>query len=254
LVKEEKDLYRVPVLTSLGFIVVGLWSLIIIKREFGVSFCYQKTETLTSYLTGGKNIFIASLSGNLYGQGSTIILGLFVTPAIVGYYSLAQKLSSALVSVFQVLSQTLMPYFSKVKQEDEHIFFLIVKKFFWVVFFASTLLFGITALLSDYIYNLVSGFDSSIGYYAFSFWLIIGVLTVFNVYFNIVIVALNQDKFMAQFYMFVGLSFICYGTLLTLLYSYQGMLISMLIVEMLILFFSLVAIKRGAMPVVKVSK
>jgi hypothetical protein len=100
-------------------------------------------------------------------------------------------------------------------------------------------------LLGDFIYHLVSGYDNPIGYYSFSFWLCIAFLTIFNVLFNPIVIALKQDKFMSQIYLFVGISFTAYGTLLTSLYSYRGMLCAMFMVELLIFTLSLIAMKRG---------
>ena len=79
-------------------------------------------------LKEGWNIFIASLSGNIYGQGNIILLSAFTTPAIVGYYSIAQKLTVSVVSIFQVFSQTMMPYLSNLQTLDKSKFSEKIKK------------------------------------------------------------------------------------------------------------------------------
>jgi PST family polysaccharide transporter len=244
-IQEKNDLYLVPLLTSLGFLVAGIWSLMIIKKEFGVSYQLQTISTIKQHFQEGWHIFVATLSGNLYGQGNVIILGLFATPAIVGYYSLAQKLSGVIISIFQVLTQTLLPYLSKLREQNYQKFFSVVKKIMFYATVANSIIIGSILLLGDFIYHLVSGYDNPIGYYSFSFWLCIAFLTIFNVLFNPIVIALKQDKFMSQIYLFVGISFTAYGTLLTSLYSYRGMLYAMLMVELLIFTLSLIAMKRG---------
>jgi len=100
-VQEQDDYYMVPVLTSIGSIIAGVLSLIIIKKEFNINFEFQAINKVIFYLKDGWYIFIASLSGNFYGQGNIIILGLFTTPAIVGYYSVAVRLATAIVKILK---------------------------------------------------------------------------------------------------------------------------------------------------------
>jgi len=37
-VQEQSDFYLVPLLTSIGFLVAGIWSLYLVKKEFTISF------------------------------------------------------------------------------------------------------------------------------------------------------------------------------------------------------------------------
>ena len=72
----------------------------------------------------------------------------------------------------------------------------------------------------------------------------IAFLTIYNVVLNPIIVSLKQDKFMSKMYLFVGISFICFGSLLTYLFNYKGMLFSMCIAEALILIYSIYLIYK----------
>ncbi len=244
-VQEQSDFYLVPLLTSIGFLVAGIWSLYLVKKEFGVGFELQNIDTIKHHLIEGWHIFVTTLSGNLYGQGNIIILGFFTTPTIVGYYSLAQKLVSVIINIFQVFTQTLMPYFSKLREQNYQKFYSVIKKTILYASFANFIIIGSVLLLSDFIYHLVSGYDNPIGYFSFSFWLCISLFTIFNVLFNPIIIALKQDKFLSKIYLFVGISFVAFGSFLTSLYSYKGMLSSMLLVELLIFTLSVIAMKRG---------
>lgn len=244
-VTQPEDLYLVPLFSSLGFFVSGIWSLLIIKKEFNISYKHQTIQTIKRYLKDGWHIFIANLSGNLYGKGNVIILGLLTTPVIVGFYSLGQKLTSAIISVFQVFTQTVMPYLSRIKEENYEKFKFITRKiiFYAVIFNAITIAFF--SLFSDFIFKLISGQSDYIGFYSFSFWLIIGFFTILNVVFNPIIIAMKQDKLLSKIYLSVGVSFVLYGTLLTYLFSYKGMLVSMLLVEVFIFILSIIAMYKG---------
>ena len=244
-VKEQSDFYIVPILTSVGFIVAGILSLWIIKKEFDIGFKFQTLQTLKYYFVDGFHIFIANLSGNLYGQGSTIILGLFTNYSIVGYYSFAQKLASALASIFQVFAQAYFPYIVKLKEINFNNFIKTCKAIILKTSFFIAFIIGTSLIFSDKIYKLISGIDNPIGYYSFSFWLIITIFTIYNVLLNPIIVVLKEDVNMSKMYLFVGVSFLLYGILLTTFFSYKGMLASMLIVEILIFIFSFLIIRKG---------
>lgn len=185
------------------------------------------------------------MSGNIYGQGNLILLGAFTTPAIVGYYSIAQKLTVSVVSIFQVFSQTMMPYLSNLQTLDKSKFSEIIKKTLKYSILLNTLMTGILLMISDFIYQLVSGESNAIGYYSFSFWLIIGFFTIINVVLHPILIALKQDKYIAKIYIFISMSFLGFATILSLLYSYKGMLSSMLIVEVLICLFSIYGVIKG---------
>lgn len=244
-VKHEEDLYIVPLLNSLGFIIGGIVAIFFIKKRFHIRFKLPTSNQVKIQLKDGWNIFIASLSGNIYGQGNLILLGAFTTPAIVGYYSIAQKLTVSVVSIFQVFSQTMMPYLSNLQTLDKSKFSEIIKKTLKYSILLNTLMTGILLMISDFIYRLVSGESNAIGYYSFSFWLIIGFFTIINVVLHPILIALKQDKYIAKIYIFISMSFLGFATILSLLYSYKGMLSSMLIVEVLICLFSIYGVIKG---------
>lgn len=244
-VKNKEDLYIVPLLNSLGFIIGGIVAIFFINKRFHIRFKLPTSNQVKIQLKDGWNIFIASLSGNIYGQGNIILLGAFTTPAIVGYYSIAQKLTVSVVSIFQVFSQTMMPYLSNLQTLDKSKFSEIIKKTLKYSILLNTLMIGILLMISDFLYRLVSGESNAIGYYSFSFWLIIGFFTIINVVLHPILIALKQDKYIAKIYIFISMSFLGFATILSLLYSYKGMLSSMLIVEVLICLFSIYGVIKG---------
>lgn len=109
-IQEKSDFYIVPLLTSIGFIVAGVWSLIIIKKEFKVSFRLQAISTIKRYFKDGWNIFLVDFLPNLYNNFSTFFLGFFVSMEILGYYSLATKLIEILNNFLRVIRNVTYPY------------------------------------------------------------------------------------------------------------------------------------------------
>jgi PST family polysaccharide transporter len=112
-VHEQSDFWIVPLLTSVGFIIAGILSLWIVKKEFNVNFRLQKMDTLKNTLIDGWHVFISNIAISLYTVSTTFILGLFTNNTIVGYFSAADKIITAFKGLIKPISQTLYPYISK---------------------------------------------------------------------------------------------------------------------------------------------
>jgi len=127
-VKEQSDFYLVPLLTSGGFIVAGIWSQVLIYKEFNVKFKWQNIETLKAYLYDGWHIFVSRIYVNIYTTTNIILLGFFTNNATVGYYSIAEKIVVAIGGLFQPANQTIYPYLARKYKENFKLFVAFLKK------------------------------------------------------------------------------------------------------------------------------
>jgi len=156
-VQEEKDFYIVPILTSLGYLIAGVLSLSLVKREFTIGFKSQKWETLVFYFKKSWYIFIANISNGIYTNSTVFILGLFTNNTIVGYFSAAERIIKIIQSLFAPLFQALYPYFSKKASVSKKEMLLISKKILYIVstiaLFVSLVLF----ISAPFVVNIVLG-------------------------------------------------------------------------------------------------
>lgn len=139
LVKKQSDYYIVPILTSMGFLFVGLYSTFLIRKKFGVHFKFQKIGTLKCHLFTGWHIFISNISVTLYTTTTIILLGVFTNNTIVGYYSIAEKLISGIKQLIMPISQTLYPFISRKAEESKEAVLDIIKKIGFISIFLSLL-------------------------------------------------------------------------------------------------------------------
>lgn len=157
LIKDQADYLLVPLLTSLGFIVAGTWSLFLVRQQFGVSFQWQNWESVKFQLVDGWHVFFSSIAISLYTISTTFILGLFTNNTVVGYFAAADKIVQAVKGLYQPVSQAIFPLIGKKIHEDKQAGLAFIHKTTWVVgtgmFAISVLLF----LLVEPIVNLLLG-------------------------------------------------------------------------------------------------
>lgn len=127
-VKEESDYYIVPLLTSIGFIISGIYSFYIIKKDFEISYTFQKLEMIKDYFLDGWHIFLQQFYVGLYGPINIIILGFFTNNTIVGYYSIAEKILSIPSSIYGIINQVYYPHAVKTFNSNILTYFNQIKK------------------------------------------------------------------------------------------------------------------------------
>ena len=156
-VKDKEDAYLVPLFNSLGFVVVGIISLVYIYKEFHIHFVWQPYSVLKEYLLLGWHVFLSRLAVILYTSSNIFVLGIFTNHIVVGYFAIAYKIVSALASLGDILNQVFFPYLSKKWEESKESYYTlfteISKKIFFVMLAITTVVF----LGSSEIVTLLSG-------------------------------------------------------------------------------------------------
>jgi polysaccharide transporter, PST family len=156
-VKGQADYLLVPLLTALGFIVSGVLSLFIAKKEFEVKFSWQNSQSIKFQLVDGWHVFFSSISISLYTVSTTFILGIFTNNRAVGYFAAADKIVQAVKGLYSPVSQAIYPLISKKIHENKQAGLAFIKK---ITRFIGTIMFVISLLLfllAEQISNLILG-------------------------------------------------------------------------------------------------
>jgi PST family polysaccharide transporter len=156
-VTTKEDFYIVPILNSLGVIVGGVYSIYFIYKKFNIKFQLQPLEKIKFYIKDSWHIFISHMGINLYTNALTIILGFFAPLSVVGYYSAAEKLIRAVISLSRPIYQTVYPHIMSLMKESEVKALVFIRRVIIYSFIFSIIVSGLIFVLSDFIVSLLYG-------------------------------------------------------------------------------------------------
>lgn len=128
LIKDESDYLIAALLYSLGFLSSGILSLFLIYYKFPIFFLIPSKRKIKFYFFESLHFFFSRLSVSIYTSSNVFILGLITNYTIVGYYSIALKIYSAIQSLYLAVSNALYPYMSSNKN-----LFLFKKIFIFLI-------------------------------------------------------------------------------------------------------------------------
>ncbi|MGA8812245.1 MAG: flippase [Candidatus Sulfotelmatobacter sp.] len=110
LVRRPEDGWRVLVVQGSAFLLSSAVGLGLAYRE--LHFRLPTWRSVREALRMGWSMFLFRGSVSLYTSGNAFILGLFVSPQLVGYYAGAEKISKAFLGLLNPISQALYPRLS----------------------------------------------------------------------------------------------------------------------------------------------
>ncbi|TQV62355.1 MAG: flippase [Sulfurovum sp.] len=120
-VTEQSDFYIVPILNALGTIIAGIWSFFIIKKDFGISFCFQSIEKVIFYFKDGWHLFLSTIAVVMYTSTNIVILGVISSDhSLVGHYSIAEKIIMITAAFGSLIDRAIFPHFSKIWINSQH--------------------------------------------------------------------------------------------------------------------------------------
>lgn len=232
-VKSAHDIYFVAILNSLGYLVMGVISLLLLKVKFKVSFVKIKMIEIKNSLKEGWDFFVTNMAGSTFTTTNIFVLGLLTTDEITGYFNLAFTIIRVCSTIALPIIQTFYPRVSLVYESSKEEAFKFVKKLLFIL--SGVFLFGCIILLtcSGFILNFIFGdkFQNSIQLIQ-----IMAFLPLFYALENtmgMMIMALEGfQKILARMYLGVALGSIIALIVLTLNFGAIGTAISALLAEL----------------------
>jgi PST family polysaccharide transporter len=156
-VHKQSDFWIVPLLTSVGFMVAGIWSLFLVKKEFGVQFKFQDLNILKTYLIDGWHVFQQQFYVSMYGPINIIFLGYFTNNTTVGYYNIVEKILAVPLALFAVGVQAYYPYSVNVFKKNVTSYFSQIKKVSILILLTSSIAIVFILIFNYEIIELITG-------------------------------------------------------------------------------------------------
>jgi PST family polysaccharide transporter len=116
LIHHPADGWKVLVLQGGGSLLSAVVATALVYRE--IPFRLPTLGRVSDTLRMGWSMFLFRGSMSLYSAGNAFILGLFASPAAVGFYAGAEKLARALMGMLAPIHQSLYPRISHLVQNN----------------------------------------------------------------------------------------------------------------------------------------
>lgn len=234
-IRGKSDYIYVPLMNSLGYLLVGWLSLQIIFSKFGVKLTVPEIEGIKHQLKEGWYIFLSTVAISLYTTSNAFILGLFTSNTIVGYYSAAEKIVRAIQGTLTPLSQTVYPYISRVASESKQKALAFIRKLVALVGSGSFVISSLTFIFARPIVNGVLGtqYQGSIVVLKILAFLPF-VIALSNVFGIQTMLTFNLKEAFSKILVSAGILNILLSLILVPIYQHVGTSISVLVTEVFV--------------------
>ncbi len=155
LVKDEADIYYVPIANGVSQFIALLLSMISMNR-LGYKAVVPDREMVLDLFKESIQYFGSRASVAIYSTGGILLLGNFSTSVNVAVYSIAEQLYKAVQFAFMPLNQAMFPYMTKKKNTK------IFKNIFFTVVFFLVLVVCIGYFITPYFLNYYLGIQNDI--------------------------------------------------------------------------------------------
>lgn len=119
-VREQSDYLYVALMNSFAYLIPGILALYLAHKRFGINFKIPSKEELIHQVKYSSEFFLARVSVAGYTNTNTFVLGLVLSPLLVGYYTAAEKIYTALSGLAAPFSQVLYPYVAKSRNIERY--------------------------------------------------------------------------------------------------------------------------------------
>ena len=165
LIRKAGDFRYMTLLNSCGFFFAGLVSIIIAKKQFGISFFLPKKKDIKFQFKEGAALFGTSIGTSLYANANVFILNFFVDSSMVGMYAAAEKIIKGFQMLTSPITQALFPHISgtfinKSKNSQLNKIKEISKKLLGVLIIPNILIFVCSRILIHFFCG--NGYETSI--------------------------------------------------------------------------------------------
>lgn len=128
IVQSEDDYLWAAFLQAVPPLIAGCVSWVLLKRKFPEVCRLSSWDGIKKALRDGWEIFASNIAINLYTGSNTVFLGMMTNSTVVGYFSSAQKIVSAIRQGLTPFTQAIYPHISKLIEADKNQALTFIRK------------------------------------------------------------------------------------------------------------------------------
>lgn len=113
-----KEIWLIPVFVSLGYLLSGIASLLLVRYKFQISFYIASFNEVKNQLNSSYHLFLSELYITLLANTNVIVLDFFAGSSAVGIYSIAEKVIRAAGNLLNPFVNVLYPHIAKKMEEN----------------------------------------------------------------------------------------------------------------------------------------
>ena len=119
-VKSTEDIIYVPLFEGGVGIITSLISLFWGVNKFSIDLKLSTCNRVKAMLKDSFYVFLSKITVLFYTRFNIILLGFMTSPTVVGHYSVAERIYTAIREMFNPFIQAIFPYLSKIKVKEKH--------------------------------------------------------------------------------------------------------------------------------------
>jgi PST family polysaccharide transporter len=251
IIQSENDFIKLAGLNTLNQFAIGIIGLMFALKKFRIKYTFPNKSLLSQQLRRGWNLFLSTVSINLYTTSNVFILGLFAPANVVGYFAAADKVRMAFQGILSPMSQSVFPFVNKLLSESYDRFISFNKKLFKIALIVGAVISVSLFLFAEQIVNIVLGieYQTSIPVLRIIAWLPL-VIFLSNVFGIQTMLPLNKHKNFSSILFFAAILNLTLSFIVVPIYFEVGTSISVLLTEIFITLAFFVFIKKSNIQVV----
>ena len=243
-VRKEADYIWVLPIQGLGVILASCVGIFVIVNRFKIDIFFPGRKVILTELKTGFPIFISNFSVTAYNSSNYLILGFFGGDAILGIFSIAEKITTLLRQILSMLSQAIFPRVCQLAEKSHLELRRFWRKLMMPFAFALFLMCLLIANNSSAIISIISGEDLVEAANLLSLIIWVPVIVLFNIPFFLTLLAYDKKKEVMRVLLASSVFSIIISFYLTYQFHAFGTVVSLLITEFVITLGLVFALER----------
>lgn len=159
LVRRPADLLMAAILQVGSVMVAGAISIPHCIYVYHLKLGWPSFDEVRYQLREGWYVFLSQLSMIIFNNSPMVILGFFAPYQVVGYYAIAQKLTSAAVNIHAPITVSLYPHAGRLFRQSYEQALNLLKRMLWLGAVSFAVLGALIFVLADLLVIVIAGFQ-----------------------------------------------------------------------------------------------